>query len=106
MAGQESPIFLAQSEHIRADAVTGDSLRLSVQHRRLRSRSTRWPDLLVGHVGDSCPADGLGGCTGSDDIALAGTHRCATDDWGLHDCPYVIYFAFRRWDFAIIASDI
>jgi hypothetical protein len=36
MAGQESPIFLAQGEHIRAYAVTGDPLRLSGRHRSLR----------------------------------------------------------------------
>src|SRR5436190_24213206 len=47
MAGQKSPGFLAESEHVRAHAVPGDPLRLSVRHRGLRSGSARWPALLV-----------------------------------------------------------
>src|SRR5262245_39939545 len=64
MAGQEPPVFLAQSEHICPDAVTGDPFLLLVRHRRLRSHSAGWPDLLVGCVGDYHIAGGLDGCGG------------------------------------------
>ena len=112
MAGQESPVFLAQGEHVRAHAVAGDPVGLSGRHRGLGT----YPFVLGGLTywsGVWATVFVL--------MALAVTPAVTIFRWpalvdvrrmiGVTALVYtiahvVIYFAFRRWDVAFIANDM